>query len=144
MNNQTITGYKFVVVLNKKCEVGKVLNAASHMCLGLMNQVGQQEKEQMQFQDFVDKDGVHHSNISALSLIVLKARNGEIRKLHEQARQQGILHVDFIETMTGGGYVEQLERTKQTATADATYFGIAMFGRIEQISQLTKKLSLWQ
>jgi len=60
----------------------------------------------MSFIDFVDKDGSIHKSISELSLIVLRGKNGEIKKLRNEFIENDILFTDFIETMTGGTYKE--------------------------------------
>ena len=42
------------------------------------------------------------------------------------------------------GYQEQIERSKQTKEADLEYYGIAIFGDWEKVSELTKKFSVWR
>ena len=54
----------------------------------------------------MDKDGSIHKSISELSLIVLRGKNGEIKKLRNEFIENDILFTDFIETMTGGTYKE--------------------------------------
>lgn len=136
--------YKFVVALNKSLESGVVLNAASHMALGLSARATKEEREKMGFISFYDADNNEHASISGLSLIVLRATNGEIKKLIEAARANNILFVDFTSTMTGGTYIEQLEKTKSVAAADLVYYGVALFAKKEVLDPLTKKLSLWR
>lgn len=53
----------------------------------------------MSFIDFVDKEGQVHKSISELSLIVLRGKNGEIKKLRNEFIENEILFTDFIETM---------------------------------------------
>lgn len=96
--------YKFVVVINEKIEIGKALNAIAHMALGLINIADEETREKMSFIDFPDKDNELHKSISGLSLIVLKGRNGEIKKVRKQFVEENILFTDFIETMTGDTY----------------------------------------
>ena len=136
--------YKFVAVINEKIEMGKALNAIAHMGLGLVNIADDETKEKMSFIDFPDKDGEVHESISGLSLIVLKGRNGEIKKVRSQFAEQNILFVDFIETMTGDTYAEQLVKTKELGTEEHQYFGVLAFGEIEKINPITRKLSLWR
>lgn len=136
--------YKFVLVLNKTLEPGVALNAAAHMSLGLCARATEVERKEMNFISFVDADGNEHPFISALSLIVLRGTNAEIKKLVGQCKEQKLLHVDFLETMTGDTYKEQLERTKMTSEANLVYYGVAFFGLKEIIDPLTKRLSLWK
>lgn len=60
----------------------------------------------MSFIDFMDKDGSIHKSISGLSLIVLRGKNSEIKKLGNEFIENDILFTDFIETMTGDTYKE--------------------------------------
>lgn len=137
------TDYKFVLILNKKIEIGKVINAAAHMTAGLLAKASAEDKTNMQFLDFIDKDGGLHPSVSANSLIVLRAKSGEIRKVRKEAMQRGILSVDFTETMTGDTYVEQLKRTKQTPEVELIYYGICLFGKKSALDEFTRKYSLW-
>jgi len=136
--------YKFVAILNKNLEPGQALNAIAHMGLGLRNIADDAAREKMSFIDFPDKDGVSHQSISGLSLIVLKGKNGEIKKARQQFVEQNILFVDFTETMTGETYAEQLVKTKELGSDEHNYFGILAFGEIEKINPITKRLSLWR
>jgi hypothetical protein len=43
-----------------------------------------------------------------------------------------------------GTYLEQIERTRQTKDADLIYYGIALFGDWDKVSELTRKFSLWK
>ncbi len=52
--------------------------------------------------------------------------------------------VDFLESMTGDTYAEQLEKTKQLGEEEHNYFGLLGFGEIEKINPITKKLSLYR
>lgn len=136
--------HKFVVAVNKTLEPGVAMNAVAHMALGLMAQADEIQKQEMKFMPFVDGSGVEHPSISGLSLIVLRATNGELRKLCNEAREQGILYTDFIQTMTGDTYIEQLEKTKATTAENIVYYGVAVWGEKVKIDPLTKKMSLWR
>jgi len=135
--------HKFVIALNKNLEAGVVLNATAHIALGLVNSASEEQRALMKFINFTDASTVIHPSISALSLIIMRATNGELRKLRDAAYAAGIHSVDFLETMTGDTYVEQLEKTKNTAADNLNYYGVGIFGKIEDINPLTKKLSLW-
>lgn len=138
------TTHKFVLVLNKNLEPGVALNAAAHMAAGLVSQADASALEQMKFIDFADKDGGIHPHISALSLIVLRATSNEIRKVRTEAKFRKIMFTDFTRTMTGDTYVEQLERTKETAEQDLDYYGVCLFGEKKILEDFTRKLSLWR
>lgn len=136
--------YKFVAVINEKIEIGKALNAIAHMSLGLVNIADEETREKMSFIDFPDKDNESHKSISGLSLIVLKGRNGEIKKARKQFIEENILFTDFIETMTGDTYTEQLVKTKELGQEEHNYFGLLAFGEIDTINPITRKLSLYK
>lgn len=76
--------------------------------------------------------------------MILKANSNKIRALRQAAIQAGIKFVDFTDTMTIGSYEEQLERTKQKKEADLIYYGIVLFGSWDEVSELTRKFSLWK
>ena len=136
------TDYKCVIAVNKAIDIGIAMNAASHIALSIAAQASDEQKKLMSFIDFEDGAGGVHPSISGLSLIVLRGKNGELRKLATAARDKGILYADFIETMTGDTYIEQLERTKNTQ--EPVYYAVALFGKKEDIDPLTKRLSLYR
>ena len=135
--------HKFIAVVNKDLEVGKALNAIAHSCAGLVSLAPEEVKEKMSFIDFVDKEGSLHKNISGLSLIVLRGKNNEIKKLRKNLIENNVLYTDFIETMTNDTYKEQLEKTLETSEEEMKYFCITAFGEKEVLDPLTKKFSLW-
>ena len=139
-----LTTYKFAVVLKKSLEAGPALNAAAHMTACLVDRADETTRAQMTFLDYQDRDGNSHP-VSGLSLIVLSAKNSnQIRAARVAALEAGVLHVDFTQSMTGGSFVEQMERTGQVAEAELDYWGLAVFGPKEAVDPLTRKFSLWR
>ncbi len=135
--------HKFVVVLNKKIPAGNLMNALGHITAGLAASYPDQAK--MRFDNYQDADGNAHPSISDNPFIVLQADNSnKLRTLREALHEAGLLCVDFTSTMTEGTYVEQQERTKATPEAELEYWGVATFGEIEKLNQITKKFSLWR
>jgi hypothetical protein len=132
---------KLVAVVNKACEPGVAMNALAHMSFGLGQIV---EKDKALLCDYVDADGTTHSAISAMPFIVLSANSNKIRAAVQLAHEKKILCVDFIHTMTGGTYQEQLENTKKTREEDLNYYGAVFFGPWDEVTELTKKFSLWR
>ena len=140
----TPTTHKFVVVLNKKIEPGVAINAAAHMVACLTAKASESDREQMKFINYIDADGNEHP-ASGLSLIVLRADNSnKIRLAREAAKANNIICVDFLESMTGDTYIEQLERTKMLKESELEYFGLCLFGKKEEIDQITHKFSMWR
>ena len=104
-----LMAYKLVVILSAKLEVGRALNAASHMAAALVAEANTEQKQSMMFVDYQDADQNVHP-VSGLSLVVLKAKNGnQIRTARENAKAAGLHCVDFVETMTDGTTQEQME-----------------------------------
>lgn len=133
---------KFVAVLNKKIEAGKLMNALGHMTAGLAGGFG--KASDMSFLEYVDKDGGVHPNISHFPFIILRADNSnKIRTVRNEAISRGIIFTDFTSTMTVGTSADQLERTKNTPEADLEYFGICLFGDSAELKEITGKFSLF-
>jgi len=142
MNDQP-TSHKFVAVLNKKIEVGKLMNALGHMAVGLNSLVP--DKDAMRFDSYIDKDGGEHKSISDNPFIILSADNSnQIRTLRNSLKGNNIPFNDFTSTMTVGTFAEQKDRTKTTPELELEYYGICFFGEKDQLSLLTKKFSLWR
>ncbi len=132
---------KLVAVMNEKIEPGVIMNALAHMSIGFGGEIG---KEPLRLTNYIDADGESHPYISEMPFMILKANSNKIRALRQAARQKGIPCVDFINTMTMGTYSEQLERTKQTKEEALIYYGVVLFGHWDEVSELTRKFSLWK
>lgn len=133
---------RFIAILNKKVEVGKLMNALGHMIAGLVGGYGQ--VQEMSFLQYQDKDGGTHPNISHFPFIVLKADNSnQIRTVRNEALRVGIPFTDFTSTMTVGTSQEQVERTKNTKEVELDYWGICLFGDTIQLREFTGKFSLF-
>jgi hypothetical protein len=134
---------RFIAVLNKKVEPGRVMNALGHMTAGLAG--GSGKASDMCFLQYQDKEGGSHPNISHYPFIVLKADNSnKIRTVRNECIARGIPFSDFTSTMTIGTSQEQQDRTRSTAEADLEYYGIVMFGPTEILREFTGKFSLYQ
>lgn len=141
-----VLGMKIVAVLNKELESGVALNAAAHMALGLSARAARERPailDSMMFQDYRDKDNKPYPFISGLSLIVLRAKANEIKKLDDQCRENGLLSTAFVRDMTGDTYIEQLERLKNCPSADVSYYGLCTIAEKDVLDPLTKRFSLW-
>ena len=135
--------HKFVAVLNKKIPTNILMNALGHMAAGLASSYP--NNADMRFDNYIDKDGNVHKNISDNPFIILVADNSnQIRNLRLSCAEKGVHYVDFTSTMTVGTYLEQQQKTKETPELELEYYGICLFGEISQINELTKKFSLWK
>jgi hypothetical protein len=135
-----MTTTKFVAVLNKKIEVGKVMNALAHMTVGLVNTY--QDKD-MGVIDYTDKDGGHHF-ASKWPYIILRADNSnKIRTLRNELMSKNIPFASFTNAMTIGTWEEQVEKSKSTPEIELEYYGICFLGDKSELDELTRKFSLW-
>lgn len=133
---------RFVAILNKKIEPGKLMNALGHMTAGLVG--GFANRDDMCFLQYHDKDGDTHPNISHFPFIVLKADNAnQIRTVRNEAKARSIAFTDFTSSMTVGTSAEQQAKTQTTPEAELEYFGICLFGDTETLREFTKKFSLY-
>jgi len=133
--------HKLVAVLNKELPTGVALNALGHICLGLGNNL---ETSNLLLDDYQDGEGNIYPNISKMPFIILRGKSSEIRKIINSALEQNIKHGIFVNTMTGGTYKEQLENTKNASAESLIYYGCVLYGLQEELSLLTKRLSLWR
>lgn len=134
---------RFIAILNKKIDIGKLLNALGHMTAGLAG--GFEKGKEMCFLKYQDKNGGIHPNISHFPFIVLRADNSnQLRTVRNEALARKIIFTDFTSTMTVGTSKEQVYRTAQTPETDLEYYGICLFGPTETLREFTKKFSLFQ
>lgn len=134
---------RFIAVLNKKVEPGRLMNALGHMTAGLAGDSGQTHA--MCFLQYQDKDGGIHPHISHFPFIILKADNAnKIRTVRNECIKRQIPFTDFTSTMTVGTSQEQQDQTRVTAEADLEYYGIVMFGETSVLREFTSKFSLYQ
>jgi hypothetical protein len=132
---------KLVAVMNEKIDPGIIMNALAHMCIGFGSEIG---KEPLRLTNYMDAEGGSHPSISEMPFMILKENSNKIRGLRLASLEKEIQFVDFTSTMTIGTYIEQIERTKQTKEAELIYYGIVLFGNWDQVSELTRKFSLWK
>ncbi len=137
------TSYRFIAVLNKKIETGRLMNALGHMTAGLAGESG--KGADMCFLQYVDKSGSTHPSISHFPFIVLAADNSnQIRTVRNAAKDIGITFTDFTSTMIVGTSQEQLDAAVRCEEEGLEYFGICLFGKTDDLRPLTKKFSLWR
>ena len=133
--------HKLVAIINKDIEIGVAMNAIAHMTIGLGAQLN---NELLRLNNYQDKDGNIYPNISQMPFIILRGKSGEIRKAVQNAKEQNIKYGVFINTMTGGGYQQQLDTTLATPEQSLIYYSAVLFGAWDSVSQITKKFSLYK
>jgi hypothetical protein len=138
---------KIVTLLEKNLPSGVALNVSAHMGLGLAADAAANAPSTlaaMNFQQYRDGDGFSYPFISALPLIVLRAKAGEIRWFHDECHRYKLLNIAFVSDMTGGTYLEQMERLSKRPRSEVAYFGVCAIGDRAILDPLTRKFSLWK
>lgn len=134
---------RFVAVLNKKIEVGKLMNALGHTTAGLSAEV--ENLKDLCLINYEDKNGNKHPSISHYPFIVLSADNSnQIRKVRDEAMKRKIPFTDFTSTMSIGTSQEQVETTANVLELDLDYWGICLFGDTQELKEFTGKFSLFR
>ena len=134
---------RFIAILNKKVDTGRLFNALGHMTAGLINEIN--DIDDLCFLTYTDMEGGEHASISHYPFIILKADNSnQIRKVRENLISLKIPFTDFVNTMILGTSEEQMRVTAQTPEDDLDYFGICMFGNTAELKSFTSKFSLFK
>ncbi len=132
---------KLVALVNKDIDVGVAMNAVAHMTLGLGSAL---EKDLLRLDNYEDKEGNIYPNISQMPFMILRGKSNEIRKAVQNAKEQQMKFGVFLNTMTGGTYLEQMENLSQTSEEQLIYYGAVLFGPWDAVSQITKRFSLYK
>lgn len=137
-------GKKVVIVVNEKLEAGRGMNVCAHLALGFGASREADQRADLRLLDYKDAGGESHPNISALSLIVLKANGSQLKAVRQKAHDARIPCIDFVSSMTEGSYVDQLARTGSIQPEDLVYFGVLLFATAEELHPLTRRYSLFR
>lgn len=134
---------RFIAILNKKIEIGRLMNALGHMTTGLAG--GFALSEEICLLDYEDKDGNLQSRISHYPFIVLKADNSnKINYVRKEAQLRNIPFACFTDTMIIGTSEDQINATKNKTEDELEYYGICLFGETEKLKEFTGKFSLYK
>jgi hypothetical protein len=133
---------RFIAILNKKIEPGRLMNALGHITAGISG--GSGKSNEMHFLQYQDKNNGIHPNISHFPFIVLKADNSnKIRKVRYECVKRNIPFSDFTSTMIIGTSQEQQDATKNTYEEELDYYAIVLFGSTTELKEFTGKFSLY-
>jgi hypothetical protein len=121
------TGYRFVAILNKKYETGRLMNTLAHLTVGLIKQHAN-NLDHLNIADYVDADNTIHPELSDHPFIILKADNSnQIRTVRNSLIDRKILYTDFTNTMIQKSAEEQRKITAQIKEIDFDYLGVCFF-----------------
>jgi hypothetical protein len=132
---------KLVAIINKDLEPGVAMNALAHLSLGMGSFLG---IEKLHIDNYYDGESNLYPSISNMPYIILRGKSSEIKKAIINAKEQNITYNIFLDTMTGGTYLEQQQRTKDAKLEQLVFYGCILFGSQEKVSQITRKFSLWK
>ena len=133
---------KIVAVVNENIEPGRAMMALSHAMLGFG--AGLTSRQEVRLNRYVDASNCSHEPISEMPIVVLKGSSNKIRELRKSALSLGLKFADFCDTMSIGTYEEECELTKTKKDEELSYWAIVIFGPQAQVSELTKKFSLYR
>ena len=141
----TAATYKFVIVLNEKSHVGKLLSATGQIAMSLHGNATQEQRDNMSFVPFLNPTGDTLITVSTCSFVVLKGTANQLLTLYSTACDQGLLSAIFTSTMSFNGIEEDLIlKTANTPLNETEPYGVGLFGRIDEVTPLTKKFSVFK
>ncbi len=142
--NTTAT-HKFVIVLNEKSPVGKLLSATGQLAMSLLHDATPEQKSNMSFIPFLQPTGDSLITVSTCSFVVLKGTASQLFALYSKTQEQRLLSAIFTSSMSFNGIEEDLiAKTANTPLEQTEPYGVALFGKIEEISPITKKFSVFK
>ena len=137
--------HKFVIVLNEKSPIGKLLSATGQIAMSLYGNATEEERSNMSFVPFVNSSGSNLITVSTCSFVILKGNANQLLNLYVQTVEKGLSSAIFTSTMSFNGVEEDLiQKTASTPLAQTELYGIGLFGRIEEVNLLTKKFSVFK
>jgi hypothetical protein len=137
--------HKFVIVLNEKSPVGKLLSATGQIAMSLYCNATREQQTEMSFVPFFNPSRQSLITVSTCSFVVLKGTADQLLSLYAAASGQDLLSAIFTSTMSFNGIEEDLIQKTSTTPLDQTEpYGVGLFGKLEEINPLTKKFSVFK
>lgn len=100
--------HKFVIVVNEKSPMGKLLSATGQIAMSLQGNSTAEQRRDMSFAPFNGTAGKSLITLSTCSFVVLKGTGGQLLNLYAAATEKGLLAALFTSTMSFNGIEEDL------------------------------------
>lgn len=135
--------YQLAVILNKNIETGRLLNAASHAVSGFIGTLG--NPAALHYLEYRDQTGEFDAVISHHPTIILRGGDSkELLKAYRKANESHLPTNVFIETMTLGPSLEEIEIVKGKQIDELEFWGVVLFGKTGDVQKVTKDYQLFQ
>ena len=135
--------FKWVVVINRKCAMARILNALGHLALGMPSLIDSEAAKL--FHPYEGSDAKHIGHLSHWPVIVLQANNSsQLRVLRTAAMTANLPCQSFVESMIGQSAEQQIQATRTTDLEKQEFVAVMLFGESDkELRPLTKRFSLF-
>lgn len=134
---------RIVAVVRKDLEAWRVANAVAHMSTIMGNKIPQNMLTSGEV--FSDANDNSIPRNSQYPIIIMRADEKTLHKLHTQAQKSGLIHHVFIKEMQDTTNDNEIvESLSDKDLEKIEYYGVSFFADNKIADQLTKGLQLWK